>query len=128
MQKKIKFTYNKIGDRMSNIDNFKLFVKNNPTFANYIKDGTMTWQKFYELYDMYGEDNVIWDDYREIKKKNATINDFISLAKNIDIDKFQDGVNSLSKAVGLFSDLFSSKNNQSTDTYKPRAVYKRFED
>ena len=113
---------------MSNIDNFKLFVKNNPTFANYIKDGTMTWQKFYELYDMYGEDNVIWDDYREIKKKNATINDFISLAKNIDIDKFQDGVNSLSKAVGLFSDLFSSKNNQSTDTYKPRAVYKRFED
>ena len=37
---------------MDNLDNFKQFVKNNPTFANYVKDGNMTWQKFYELYDI----------------------------------------------------------------------------
>ena len=35
---------------MSKIDDFKLFAKKNPSFANYIKDGSMTWQKFYELY------------------------------------------------------------------------------
>ena len=40
---------------------------------------------------------------------------------------FQDGVNSLSKAVGLFSDLFAGKNS-SNDTYTPRAIYKRFDD
>ena len=33
---------------MDNLDNFKLFIKQNPTFANYIKDGSLTWQKFYE--------------------------------------------------------------------------------
>lgn len=114
---------------MSNLDNFKTFVKGNPNFASYIKDGSMTWQKFYELYDMYGEDNAVWDEYRETKKKNSTtINDVINLAKNIDIDKLQDGVNSLSKAVGLFSDLFASKSTTKVDSYKPRAVYKRFED
>ena len=115
---------------MSNLDNFKSFVRLNPTFANYIKDGSMTWQKFYELYDMYGEDNTIWDEYRETKKKNTTttLNDVINLAKNIDIDKLQDGVNSLSKAVGLFSDLFASKSAPKVDTYKPRAIYRRFED
>lgn len=113
---------------MSNLDNFKSFVKSNPTFANYIKDGTMTWQKFYELYDMYGEESTIWDEYRSQNKKSTTINDIISLAKNIDVDKLQDGVNSLSKAVGLFSDLFSSKSNTVKDTYKPRAIYKRFDD
>ena len=58
---------------MSNLDNFKSFVRLNPTFANYIKDGSMTWQKFYELYDMYGEYNTIWDEYRETKKKNTVI-------------------------------------------------------
>ena len=115
---------------MSHLDNFKSFVRLNPTFANYIKDGSMTWQKFYELYDLYGEDAPIWDDYRNIEtKKSTTLNDVISLAKNIDIDKFQDGINSLSKAVSLFSDLFASRsNNTKTDTYKPRAIYKRFED
>ena len=46
---------------MSKIDDFKLFAKKNPSFANYIKDGSMTWQKFYELYDMYGEDSSVWN-------------------------------------------------------------------
>lgn len=113
---------------MSNLDNFKTFVKSNPTFANYIKDGTMTWQKFYELYDMYGEESTIWDEYRTKSQKSTTLNDVISLAKNIDVDKLQDGVNSLSKAVGLFSDLFASKSSTKVDTYKPRAIYKRFDD
>ena len=113
---------------MSKIDDFKLFAKKNPSFANYIKDGSMTWQKFYELYDMYGEDSTVWDEYREIHKKGATLNDIVNIAKNIDMDKFQDGINSLSKAVGLFSDLFANKRGSNTSTYKPRAVYRRFED
>ena len=88
----------------------------------------MTWQKFYELYDMYGEDSSIWDEYKQEKKKSTTLNDIVNIAKNIDVDKFQDGVTSLSKAVGLFSDLFSSRNSSNTSTYKPRAIYKRFDD
>ena len=113
---------------MNNLEKFKLFIKNNPTFASYIKDDSMTWQKFYELYDMYGEDSSIWDEYKKEKKKSPTISDIINLAKNIDMNKLQDGVNSLSKAVGLFSDLFASKSGNTTNTYKPRAIYKRFED
>ena len=113
---------------MDNLDNFKQFIKSHPSFAGYIKDGTMTWQKFYELYDMYGEDSSVWDEYKQEKKKSPTINDIVNMAKNIDMNKLQDGVNSLSKAVGLFSDLFSNKAGTNTTTYKPRAVYKRFED
>ena len=110
---------------MDNLDNFKQFAKNNPTFASYIKDGSMTWQKFYELYDMYGEDSTVWDEYKQEKKKSTTLNDIVTMAKNIDMNKLQDGVNSLSKAVGLFSDLFANKNTSNTNTYKPRAIYKR---
>lgn len=113
---------------MNNLDEFKQFVKNNPTFATHIKDGSMTWQKFYELYDMYGEESTVWDEYKKEKKKSTTINDIVNMAKNIDMNKLQDGVNSLSKAVGLFSDLFANKGTSTTNTYKPRAIYKRFED
>ncbi len=112
---------------MNKLDEFKMFIKSNPNFASYIKDNSMTWQKFYELYDMYGEDSKIWDEYKIEKKKSPTISEIINLAKNIDMNKLQDGVNSLSKAVGLFSDLISNKTSN-TSNYKPRAVYKRFED
>ena len=113
---------------MNTKEDFKQFVKNNPQFATYIKDGSMTWQKFYELYDMYGEDSNIWNDFKEdTKKSSLTISDILNMAKNIDINKLQDGVNSLSKAFGLFSELFISKDTQDTP-YKPRAIYRRFDD
>ena len=112
---------------MSNLDSFKSFVREHPSFANYIKDGSMTWQKFYELYDMYGEDSSIWDEYKDNSKKSPTLNEILTMAKKIDMNKLQDGVNSLSKAVGLFSDLFVSKSGSSTG-YTPRAIYKRFDD
>ena len=111
---------------MDNKEAFKLFVKNNPNFASYIKDGSMTWQKFYELYDMYGEDSNIWEQFNN-KKNSPTLSEIVNMAKNIDMNKLQDGVNSLSKAIGLFSDLFINKDID-TNTYTPRAVYQRFDD
>ena len=112
---------------MNNLESFKKFVRENPNFATYIKDGTMTWQKFYELYDMYGEDSSIWDEYKE-NKKSPTLNEIINMAKKIDMNKLQDGVNSLSKAVGLFSDLFASKGTTNNQNFAKRAVYQRFDD
>ena len=51
------------------------------------------------------------------------------MAKNIDVDKVQSGVSSLQKALGLFSELFVTKNTSSpSSAYKPRAIYKKFED
>lgn len=110
---------------MNNLNEFKMFVKKHPSFANFIKDGSMTWQKFYELYDMYGEDSSIWNEYND--KKNPTLNEILTMAKKIDINKLQDGVNSLSKAVGLFSELFTQKQETKVG-YTPRAIYKRFDD
>ena len=99
----------------------------------------MTWQKFYEMYDLYGEDNSIWDKYVKeeekptINTKNNNKNSFnevINMVKNMDVDKVQEGITSLQKALSLFGDLVVSKNNptSSNNNYTPRPVYKRFED
>ena len=45
---------------MTKVDNFKEFVKKNQVLVTYVKENKMTWQKFYELYDLYGEDNIIY--------------------------------------------------------------------
>ena len=41
---------------------FKEFVKNNPRLLTYVNKNEMSWQKFYEMYDMYGSDNEVWKE------------------------------------------------------------------
>ena len=113
---------------MDNIDEFKSFVKKHPNSNIYVTDGQMTWQKFYEMYDMYGEDSEVWQSYKTKERKTTSLTDIVNMAKNVDVDKLQDGIGSLQKAITLFSDLFLSKDTEAKSTYKPRAIYKRFDD
>ena len=53
------------------VDSFKMFVRKNPNLIKYVNNNEMTWQKFYEMYDLYGEDNSIWDKY--VKEENIDI-------------------------------------------------------
>lgn len=122
---------------MSKIDEFKNFVKQHPTLIDYVQKDEMTWQKFYEIYDLYGEDNTAWNNYLNRKEKTDNTNtrssapswtDIVDIAKNIDVGKVQNGITSLQKALGLVSDLFVKDNKTSTDTYTPRPLYRSFED
>ena len=44
-------------------EEFKQFAKENPKLIKFVKNNEMTWQKFYEMYDLYGKDENIWKDY-----------------------------------------------------------------
>lgn len=116
---------------MSNIDNFKDFVRNNPSLINYVKEGKNTWQEFYELYDIYKEDKSIWNKYlnkEESSNRSININNILDYAKNIDVDKLQDGISSIQKAIDLFGGMLTKDTNTNTNTYIPRPVYRRFDD
>lgn len=122
----------------SKVLEFKTFVKNNPFLIRYIRNGEKSWQDFYEIYDLYGEDEEAWgkflesdkDESRsssESKSSSGYFDELIKVAKNIDVNKVQEGITSLQKTLGLFGDLFASKGN-TTKEYSPRPLYRRFED
>ena len=123
---------------MAKIDNFKLFVKNNPNLITYVKNNTMSWQKFYELYDLYGEDNNIWNEYlnkdttvnttKTESKKSNKFSDILDMAKNLDTNKLQDGISSVQKAIGLIGDILVKDKKPDASTYNPRPIYRRFDD
>lgn len=123
---------------MAKIDEFKMYVKKNPKLINYVKDGSMTWQGFYEIYDLYGEDNNAWSKYlsntdeevTETKKSSiSSVSDIVKMVKNMDVDKVQEGITSLQKAVDLFSGLFIKDDAKTNTTaYTPRPIYRSFED
>ena len=120
------------------LDLFKEFVRKNPKLIKFVKNGDMTWQKFYELFDLYGENNDIWKEYisDDIKKDAAvaattgfSVAEFFNWMKNVDLDSIQNSVNSLQRVIGVMED-FTKKDNKDTKTndYKPRPIYKHFED
>ena len=123
---------------MTKIDNFKLFVKNNPNLITYVKNNTMSWQKFYELYDLYGEDNNVWNEYlnkdttdnttKTESKKSNKFSDILDMAKNLDTNKLQDGISSVQKAIGLIGDILVKDKKPDASTYNPRPIYRRFDD
>lgn len=122
---------------MSKVEEFKLFVKENPKLINYVKSNEMSWQKFYEIYDLYGKDDSIWNEYLKEESKEETtsstkkhinsFSDVVKLAKNMDVDKVQEGITSLQKTISLFSDLFV-KESPTKGGYTPRPIYRSFED
>ena len=127
-------------------EEFKEFVKKNPRLISYIKSNEMTWQKFYEMYDLYGEDETVWKDYitkpdESVKKSNVrtaekvgvaglTLSEVVNWFKNVDLDGLQEGIGNVQRVLGVVQD-FSKKDNTKQspkETYKPRPLYKHFED
>ena len=108
-------------------EQFKEFVRKRPELSDYVKDNLMTWQQFYELYDLYGEDNKIWDKYTTTKR-NIKVTEII---KKIDPDSIQKHIESAQKALDIFSEFATKTSDNINTNIKPaieRPISKFFGD
>lgn len=120
---------------MSKKEEFKLFVKKNPNLIRYVKTGEMSWQKFFEVYSLYGENEDIWSKYfvdeeedSSSSKENFTVSDLVDMVKKVDLNNVQKNITNISKALGLVQSLIAKEDVSDTNTYTPRPLYKKFED
>ena len=90
-------------------DNFKKFVSNHPELVNYVKNNNVTWQSLYELYDLYGEDNKVWNKYFNSGISEINISGLLNTIKNINLDSLEENITSIQKAVNLVSELTKKK-------------------
>ena len=114
---------------------FKEFVKNNPGLANSVNEGRTTWQNLFELYDLYGEDDNVFDEFKKLNNKeeskfnNMNIKEFMNSIKNINMDSVQKNINSLKKAVDFLGDFTTGNTTTKTNkVYNPRPINKFFDD
>lgn len=124
-------------------DDFKRFVRSHPDLIQYVNNGSMSWQKFYEMYDIYGENSNVWDKYNNIslnsettsdtdttKSKISTVGDtslkeLFNMVKKIDLESVRKGAEGLQKAIALVQDFGSTTK---TNNYQARPLYKHLED
>lgn len=93
---------------------FKNFIRTKPELVEYVTNGEMTWQKFYELYDIYGEDNNIWDKYQ--KKPTIKVTELIN---KFNPEILQKHLESAQKALDVFSEFATKGTENLTNNIKP---------
>lgn len=108
-------------------EEFKEFVRNNPSLIKYVRNNEMTWQKFYEIYSLYGKDSDVWNEYLGKKDNSTTINDVVNWFKKVDLDNLKEGIGNIERVIGVVKD-FSNNKDIPNNSYKPRPIYKHFED
>ena len=134
-----------LGDIMSK-ETFKMFVRSHPELVNYVNNNKMSWQRFYEMYDMYGGNNSVWNSYfttttdtistnvaatasNTISKKtvgDTPIKEIFNMVKQMDLETVRKGVDGLQKAVGLVQDL--TVNKKMATNYQARPLYQHLDD
>lgn len=111
---------------------FKIFVKNHPELITTVKNNDYSWQKIYELYDLYGEDMSVWNNYiTKEEKGDPSMQELINTVKKFDTDTIQRGISGIQRALELFSGLINKETENVEEVpkpYEPRPIYKKFED
>ena len=105
---------------MKTKEEFKEFVNNNPEFAQSVINGKISWQKLFELFNLYDEDSKVFDKYREKEreeKSNNTISSILNIVKGINLDNFQSNLTNIQKAVS-FLEEFTRKDEKSDNKTK----------
>ena len=90
-------------------ESFILYARKHPEYATQVLEGKVSWQQLYEIYEIYGEDNNILENYN---KTNFDLNSFkevFKAIKSIDIESIQNSIGSLQKTIGLIQDIGTKK-------------------
>ncbi len=105
---------------------FKEFVRNNPKLIKYVRNNEMTWQSFYEIYDMYGDKKEAWANFLGEEKVKTNL-DFMKYLKSIDLDNLQESITSVQRVLGVVGDLAGTKQAESS-TYEAKPLYQHLDD
>ena len=116
------------------LSSFKNFVKERPSLINHVESGKKTWQDFYNIYELYGENSSVWDKYLEKGISSTagvvTFKDLFDTFKNMDVSGVQDSLTSLQKGINYISNIVKEKEGSipKRSSYERRPIYKYFDD
>lgn len=123
---------------MHKLEEFKDFVRRNLYLKAAVDARKITWQKAYELYDLFGENAEEFESIRismEPKPQEAqapqqaasasNTYDILSILSSIDYNKVSNTIDQLQKILGVVKDFSHSEEPVES---KSRKIFKRFND
>lgn len=87
-------------------ETFISFARVHPELAKEVLKGNASWQQLYEIFEIYGGNHSIWNQF--IKKDSIDLNSFKEIfeaMKKVDLNQVQEGIGNLQKTIGYLQDL-----------------------
>lgn len=107
-------------------ENFKIFAKKHPELAKSVLANKTTWQKLYELYDIYGENSSVWNNLiTQEPQPTQPLKEIFQTISNIDIASLQKGVSNIQKTLGMIQDIALPTKKEETGA---RPLYTYFDE
>lgn len=117
---------------MNKLDEFKLFVKNNPRLIDKVQSNEYSWQQLYEAYDIYGESHPLFSKKINNEKvvRSEPLKNTFSFLKNIDMDKVSENLQSIKKVIGALGELTSINEDKKEElpSFSKKSSYRRYND
>lgn len=91
----------------SRMDEFRLFVAKYPKIRDDVVNGKKTWQNIYEDWVILGEQNDIWNIYKDQKKDSSdfissdSIKNIMNYIKKINPDSISKTLNTIQKVLQI---------------------------
>lgn len=115
---------------MSNLEDFKSFVKEHELLRNEVNEGRSTWQKLYENYTILGSDDESWEKYKVVKNERISkegLGAILNYVKKINPDEVSKTINNVSKIVALIQGFGGNSAGKKLPTGDP-LFDKKFDD
>ncbi|MFC0297605.1 YlbD family protein [Geobacillus jurassicus] len=99
------------------VEQFKQFVKKHPKIIQEVRSGKKTWKQVYEDWYLFGEDDDIWEPYREENSKekereegkgtNKWLDKLASMLGQMDAAEVQKHLASVQQAIAAIQSILS---------------------
>lgn len=96
------------------VKDFKVFVNEHPLLVKEMREGSSSWQEYYEKWTLLGEDDPSWNKYtNEITKKETKVNEseilgqLMKLTEKVDINRVQKEVKKFNNTINVVQDILS---------------------
>ena len=89
------------------MDEFREFVSRYPLVREDVTSGKKTWQNIYEDWVILGENNIVWDKYKESKKEtidllsSENLRNIMNYVKKINPDSISKTLNTVQKILQI---------------------------
>lgn len=115
------------------VEEFKIFVKNNPKILQEVRRENVSLQELYEDWVLLGEEDPRWDEFRlearekkenEQEKKGDWLNQIMGVVKNMDPSQIEGHIYNLNQALSAIQGVISqfkggSHSNQQRNVEQP---------
>ncbi|MFP3124217.1 YlbD family protein [Ectobacillus funiculus] len=113
------------GQLHPSVQKFKQFVRHHPKMTQKVRNGEKTWQQFYEEWYLLGEQDAVWNTYKEnpIETKQAAVQtnvigeeeakkdwmgQMLTFIKNMNVDQMQQHLANVTSVIGSVQQVVQS--------------------